>query len=272
MLHILFKSLAIVVLSVLFFVAFGGVSQSEKWEIVDITVDGAQAVSDHDIEAFVREKLSGNYFFVYARDNSFIFPRRGIERGLPEVFPRIKSVVIRRTDLHHIVVTVIERKPVMLWCGESIEEVMRTEKGCWFVDDTGFIFDRAPIFSEGVYQELYSMLAYTDEGVPLRAAVPGERFLLARMVGERIEHEIGVISRFFIEPEGAYRIIIRSSELYPMLTGAEVRFRDGQQTDRLIKNLFAALPVQFPADYASQKELLYIDLSFGNKVFFGFEE
>lgn len=272
MLHILFKSLAIVVLSALFFVALGGASQSGKWEITGVTVVGAQAVSGNDIETLVREKLSGNYFFVYAHDNSFIFPRRGIERGLSEAFPRVKSATVRRTDLHHIVVAVVERKPAMLWCGESIEDAMRTEKGCWFVDDTGFIFDRAPIFSEGVYRELYSTLAYTNEGTPLRATVSSERFLLARMVGERIERELGGVSRIFIEPEGGYRIIVRSSDLYPMLAGAEVRFRDGQSADRLMKNLLAALPVQFPADYTSQKELLYIDLSFGNKVFFGFGE
>lgn len=272
MFRIFLKSVAATVLSLLFFVALGGASQSGTWEIVGVTVVGAQAVSDHDIETFVREKLSGNYFFVYARDNSFIFPRWGIERELSETFPRIKSVTVRRTDLHNIVVTVAERRPVVLWCGENVEDEMRTRGGCWFVDDTGFIFDRAPIFSEGVYRELYSTLVYADGEMPLRAIVPSERFLFARTVGERIEHEIGGISRFFIEPEGAYRIIIRSSDLYPVLAGAEVRFRDGQQTDRLIKNLLVVLPVQFPADYAPQKELLYIDLSFGNKVFFGFEE
>ena len=160
----------------------------------------------------------------------------------------------------------------MIWCGENIEDEMRTERGCWFVDDTGFIFDRAPIFSEGVYRELYSPLVYANEGIPLRAMVSGERFLLARAVGERIERELGGVSRIVIGPEGGYSVIIRSSDLYPVLTGAEVRFRDGQLADRLLKNLLAALSVQFPADYSPQKELLYIDLSFGNKVFFGFEE
>lgn len=271
MLQVFSKSLAIIVLSLLLFVMLGGISQNKRWEIATIDILGTQAVDKNELALFTREKLQGNYFFVYARDNSVIFPRREIEAGLLEQFPRLKNVSIRRLNFSHIVLEVTERKPYMLWCGEEIERESQTQTGCWFVDDTGFVFGRAPIFSEGVYREIYSALLRVHEEVPFRAMIPTDRFLLIREFNERIERELGDTSRMFIKPEGEYGIIVRESALYPVLADTEVRFKDGQSAEHLTKNLLAAIPVQFPADSISQKNLLYIDLRFGNKVFFGFE-
>lgn len=270
MLQVFSKSLAIIVLSLLLFVVLGGISQNKRWEISTIDILGTQAVDKNEIAFYTREKLQGNYFFVYARDNSVIFPRREIESGLLERFPRLKNVSIRRLDFSHIVLEATERKPYMLWCGEEIEHKAQTQAGCWFVDDTGFIFARAPIFSEGVYREIYSTLLRINE-VPLQAIIPPDRFLFTREFNERIERELGSTSHVFIKPEGEYGIVIRESTLYPVLADTEVRFKSGQSAEHLTKNLLAAIPVQFPADSTPQKKLLYIDLRFGNKVFFGFE-
>ena len=66
--------------------------------------------------------------------------------------------------------------------------------------------------------------------------------------------------------------MVRSSTLYPELVDAELYFKDGQGAERLMYNILSALPVQFPPDTFSEKKLQYVDLRFGNKVFFGFEE
>lgn len=272
MLYFFSKSLAVTVLFFLFFVAFGGVSQNSTWNITEVKISGTQVVDENALLKLVQSKLEGNYFFVYARANSSIFPRRDIETGLLESFPRLKGVIARRSDAHTIAIEVTERKPLMLWCGEDFNAEVLVLAECWFVDDGGFVFDRAPIFSEGVYREIYSALLYANEGAPLRARVPPLRFAFVRAVEQGIERELGDTSRIFIKPEGEYGIVIHSSALYPILSGAEVRFKDGQPAERLIHNLLATLPVQFPADDIPQKKLLYIDLRFSNKVFFGSEE
>lgn len=272
MLHILYKILATVILVVLFAVALGGVSQHSKWQIDTIKVSGVQVVSEDAVRALAQTILEGNYYFLYARDNSFIFPRRGIEAQILETFPRIKSVSIRREGAHTIVIDVAERKPYMLWCGESFEGEMPALTECWFIDDQGFVFSHAPIFSEGVYREVYAPLIYRNEGTPLHAVVPPERFLFAYSLVDGIERGVGDIARIFIKPEGQYGVVVRSSTLYPELVDSELYFKDGQGAERLMYNILSALPVQFPPDTISEKKLLYIDLRFGNKVFFGFEE
>ena len=272
MLHILYKILAVVILVVVFSVALGGVSQHEKWRITTIKVSGVQVVSEDAVRALATRVLEGNYYFLYARDNSFMFPRRKLEAQILETFPRIRSVNIRREGAHTIVIDVAERKPFMLWCGESFSGEKPALAECWFIDDQGFVFSPAPIFSEGVYREVYAPLIHRTKGTPLHAVVPLERFQFAYALVEGLERGVGDIARVFIKPEGQYGVVVRSSKLYPELIDAELYFKDGQSTERLMYNILSALPVQFPPDSISEKELLYIDLRFGNKVFFGFDE
>lgn len=272
MLHILYKILAAVILVVLFSVALGGVSQHNKWRIDTIKVSGVQVVSEDAVRTLAQTTLGGNYFFLYARDNSFLFPRRELEAQILETFPRVRSVVVEREDTHTITIDVVERKPFMLWCGESFEGEKPALTECWFIDDQGFVFSPAPVFSEGVYREIYASLIYQKQGTPLHARIPSERFYFVYSFIEGIERGVGDIARIFIKAEGQYGVVVRSSKLYPELVDAEIYFKDGQSAERLMYNILSALPVQFPPDTISEKKLLYVDLRFGNKVFFGFEE
>lgn len=270
--HILYKIFVVAILAVLLAIALGGVSQNSRWGIATIKIVGVQAVSEEAVWSLTNKLLGGNYYFLYARDNSFIFPRREIETKLLESFPRIKDVHIHREGAHTIVIEITERKPFMLWCGESFEGEIPALTECWFIDDRGFVFDRAPIFSKGVYREVYAPLVYQNESTPLHAVVPSERFRFAYALIEGLERGVGEVARVFIKKEGEYGMTIRSSTRYPELIDAELYFKDGQSTERLMYNILSALPVQFPPDTLSEKKLLYVDLRFGNKLFFGFDE
>lgn len=269
MFYVLSKTFAVAILLCLFFVAGGGVSQNPAWRITEMKVSGVRAVSADVIEKFVWEKLRGHYFFVYARDNSFIFPRREIGAALVEQYPRIRAVSARRIGAHTLSLEIVERTPSFLWCGEVPDAEQSLLSMCWFMDDTGFVFDRAPTFSSGAYEEIYGALIVRDDGIPLRGMIPYSRFVFARAFGEALRTHLGTPIRTLFMAEGEYRIILSASTLYPMLTGAEVRFYDGQNAETLMDNLLAALRVQFPNGDISKKKLRYIDLRFGNKVFFG---
>lgn len=258
------------ILLLLFFVAGGGVSHSDRWRIDRIDIVGAKAVSTNEIHTLVKEKLLGNYFFAYARENSFLFPRKEIERVLLDTFPRLKTVSVGRIGAHTIVVTVSERKPYALWCGVDADS-RETDAECWFIDDTGFVFDRAPVFSEGVYLKVYGTVVEKNAGEPLRGILPYERFVLANDFAKFIRTELGEPIRIEIKEEGESEIVIRTSAEYPFLAGVTVRFKDGEDPLVLMNNLRAAIPAEFPTNTTSKKKLLYVDMRFGNKIFFGYE-
>ena len=273
----LLHTLAVLVLLFLFSVAFGGVSQKDTWKIEHVEVSGYQAVSEDDIRNLTQGLLVGNYYLTYARENSYLFPRFEIQRKLLAEFPRLKSVHASRVDDHTIKITVTERKPFALWCGEVYLREMYEVNDCWFVDDTGFIFDHAPVFSEGVYLEIYSVLANNKNNEILRARVPGNRFAVVHVVNDGLKKSLGDTLRIIVKEKGEYGVVMKNSIEYPALAGAEIRFKDSTTPAKIIKNLLTALPVQFPENQVvnmkteETKVLYYIDMRFGNKIFFGFD-
>lgn len=252
----------------LFFVAGGGISQNEKWRIERIEVVGAHAILSDDIVRAVQPKLYGNNYFVYSRKNSLLFPRKEIEQSLLLGFPRLKSVEILRASAHVIEVRINERKPFALWCGLASE---KPATACWYTDGTGFIFDMAPIFSEGAYLQLYGFLDTGDDIDPLRKNIPRREFENIGVFVRALASQGIILSRASFFKGGEMSIVIRGSDSYPMLAGVSVRFRNEQNVGVLVKNFMAALPVQFPQSVPLKKKLEYVDLRFGNKVFFGFK-
>lgn len=272
-----FRVGAILLLILFLLVALGGVSQNDRWKINHIEVSGAQAVNSDAIHDLAQALLSGNYYFTYARENSYLFPRFEIPQKLLAAFPRLKNVRVSRVDDHTIRIEVTERKPFALWCGDVYLREMYETNDCWFTDDTGFIFDRAPVFSEGVYLEIYSELEGKKDESALGAYIPVSRFTLIHGVHEEVFKNLGNTLRIIIKAAGEYGLVIKESPSYPVLAGTEIRFKDGTNSEKLVKNLLAALEVQFlgvePLDEGSavEKKLYYIDMRFGNKIFFGFE-
>ena len=258
------------VLLSLFFVTGGGISQNDRWKINDIKISGANVVSNDQIMTLVREKLLGNYYFVYSKDNSYLFPRHEIEATMLETFPRLSSVLVRRQGDHTIAIWVTERTPFALWCGKIFAFAPPEITDCYFVDETGFVFDHAPIFSEGVYFEIYGGIEGLQNDDVLRASITPERFMLVRAFESLLKKEIADPLRVMIKPDGEYGVTVRSSIMYPVLNGIEIRFKDGQDPDALVHNLSVALPIQFPSGPPPKKKLQYIDMRFNNKVVFGF--
>lgn len=265
------RVVAVLILAFLFFIAGGGISQNDKWKIDRVEVSGTQTVDRDAIEKLVHEKLKGNYYFAYARGNSHIFPRREIENSLLEMFPRLFRVRAERIDMHTIAIMVAERKPYALWCGEVYSPEIHELANCFFIDNTGFVFDRAPTFSEGVYLEVYGKLEGAQNKEVLRAHVPQGQFILLHAVTQTLARNLGDPLRIVLKPKGEVLVTIAKSTSYPMLAGTEIRFKESTTAETLIKNLNAALPVEFPSGVIPKKKLLYIDMRFGNKIFFGFE-
>lgn len=265
------RTLIVLLLACIFFIAGGGVSHKEKWGINDIQIRGAQAVSRDEIHATVSELLKGNYYFVYARDNSVLFPKDEIEQKLTERFARLESVRVERSDDHSIVITVAERSPYALWCGDEMSLGATKFNDCYFIDKTGFVLDRAPVFSEGVYVKYYGALEERWAGDPVGHWVERARFSFAQAFEEQVRKEIGGVGFVKISKEDEFVFSIRKSTNYSALTNIEIRLNGQTPAGLLVEKLASALAVQFPKGVAQEKKLQYIDMRFGNKIFFGFD-
>ncbi|MGB2580730.1 MAG: hypothetical protein WBC83_03470 [Minisyncoccia bacterium] len=266
------KTLILIVLSFLFFVTGGGLSQNAKWRIENIEISETNVVSEDMVRSIVRQKLTGNYFFVYSRGNSYLFPKKEIEQALLETFPRLESVYIKRINNNTIGIIAVERKPYALWCGTQFVSEANQFENCWFIDRAGFVFDRAPIFPRGIYIEFYSELVEKNIGEQLRSTLPASRFAFADNFSGILRDNIGRPFRILIKENGEFEITIHTSTKHPFLDGVTIRFKEDSQPEYLLKNLLSSIPVKFPDNTSLKKKLLYIDMRFGSKVIFGFEE
>jgi hypothetical protein len=264
------KGLAVLVLAAIFFIALGGVSHNEKWRIDDIVVTGVEIVSPADITTLVQQELLGNYFWAYARDNSFLFPKLEIEHALLEKFPRLEAVVVKRIDAHTVNIIATERKPYGLWCGEIFNAEPHELLPCWFIDDEGFIFDKAPIISQGVYLEVYGAIEGRTKETPIGGRVPEIRFSRADNLAELLRTRVGDPLRILLKSDGEFEIVMQSSAQYSMLANVILKLKDEMVPVTIVDTLISAMNEEFPTGAARTKKLLYVDMRFGNKIFFGF--
>lgn len=264
------RTITIIALTLLLLIALGGISHNERWRITEIKVLGAASVSEDTIRTVTQQKLQGNYFFVYARDNSFLFSEKEIEQELLNALPPLKTVIATRTDMNALTIEVSERKPYVLWCGEEFHGETPDLSLCWFTDNTGFIFDRAPTFSEGVYTEVYGVVEKKNTDTPLGSTLPVSRFKNADNLAQALGVEIAEPLRIIFKPDDEFEITMKGNATYSMLANTKLLFKDTALPSTIVKNLRSAIQKEFPDGALLKKKLLYIDMRFGNKIFFGF--
>jgi len=244
---------ALTVLAVSGAIAYGVhyVSYLPRFTISTISVAGAQYIQEESVRAaVVREFEDGSFHFV-ARNNIFLYPRATIERTLEDSFPRIDTARITRASFFStaITVTIIEREPYAHWCAGSGE--------CYLMDQTGYIFASAS--GDPTPSTRYVFLGNIDAapspiGKTFRAGqLPGMLALLKQLQEDEYV------------PLGA-QIVDEQDYIVPLEVGYYIKVTHGSNPDILVRNL--DLIVSSDALRKQLADLEYIDLRFGNRVYY----
>ena len=227
--------------------------------IKNIILDGNKTVSTEILESFVKEKLLGNYLFIFPRSSIFIYPRRIIEENIPLKFKKIKTTKVTFNNFDSITVTVKERIPKALWCGENRLEGAIPE--CFFLDEKGFLYTQSPSFTGDVNFRFYGPLG---EGSSI-----GQQFL-----PEKKFQEISFFLQSLQESDiQAVELAIgdeRDYELY-LENGTQVLFSQDEELSMVLDNLQSTLLSDTFKEHGEVR-IDYIDLRFGNKVYYKFKD
>lgn len=103
-------------------------------------IDG-QTIQAETVKAKVDEVLAGDYWHFIPRRFSWFYPEAEVFNKLQEI-ERIKDVRLEKVSNTELKVTFSEYLPYALWCDES-------NKHCYFIDDKGFSFGKAPELTGG---------------------------------------------------------------------------------------------------------------------------
>lgn len=262
--------------TILFIILFGVIvyalsffSNNERITISKVEITGNHIISSESIEEKVFADISGKYLHLFSRANTFIYPREKIARNLVFNFPRIEEISVYRDGFKMVHIDMKERVGSYLYCGASVP-VDKNEIGenCYFINDDGFVFDKAPYFSGNIYFKYYVDIKEVD---PLgKQMLPRDEFhkLMRFVEGVR---SIGFTPIYLVMTnDNTNHLYLESSS---GSTKPEIIFKNDVDFDVLLENLSLAMKKkEFTGEINSKySSLLYIDLRFKNKVLYKFQ-
>src|SRR3989344_2019457 len=241
-------------------------SRQERFLVAEVMVLGEDVIDKEEIRGVAERLLRGYYFWIVPRANSFVYPRRTIERGLVEEFPRLKSADLDLSEPNTLYITVDERLPFALYCANASNFVNTSLSAqadkCYFLDEEGFIFALAPFFS-GVTYFIYATENQIENPIGKRFVMAEEFKLLTKFIENLEALNIRSLALEFGDDE--YNLFLSG--------GGQIKWRRGGDLTVIHSNLEAFLSddsIQVQSNFLDK--ILYLDLRTENKVFYKFKD
>lgn len=219
--------------------------------ISEIQVKGLQSVSTQDVINEVDGDISGNYAFIFPKKNILFYPKSHIKDDLMKKFETFGDVQINTVDTNKLEVSVTEKKAIGISCQSDQSVTDKTFTNCFFVDSNGRTFQ--PVFGEPDQ----SLIRFVDANVNTASST-----LASSTISETSKVYTDLNSKGFTVQ---YIGIIGSKD-------AEFKIVDNGKIivslpadDNLISILDTAINTK---PLSSTTPFQYIDVRFGNKVFF----
>lgn len=234
--------------------------------ISEIIVEGEEVISEETIKEFTNTELSKKYLWSIPKKNAFLYPRKKIESGLSEQFKRLDSVSVGRSSLKALTVSIEERKERYLWCGAELVKTRTSATQCYLSDSGGYIFSEAPYYSGSLFFEFYGGLSEEPATGPVGGTIlTEEKFSVLISFIEKLG-ELGLaVQKISVKADGDYELYLEG--------GGKVLINSKNDIAKGLENLSIALESD-PLKKKMVEEragLDYLDVRFGNKVFFKFK-
>jgi len=228
-----------------------GLFSIDTLKIKHVSIKGAFVLSERELSEKVESILESKILNIFPQNRIFSFPFEKTKNILLEQFGRIGEIEIEKNLDSSILIKISERKPTALLCWKEGDS-----ENCFFVDKEGYLFEKAPLFSAGVFLKFFDDRKY---GTRL-----GEKeFLISKKTFQRIFdfkkrlEQFLLIEKIHLKDEGVCEFY-STNGWYLVL---DIKNDWNLVYDNLITLLENTVS-------KNDKDLEYIDLRFGNKVFF----
>lgn len=152
------RFIIITILFIIMVVSFIWIMNNERFKISDSQLFGNKTILDIDIQNVINNSLEKKFLFL-PMDNVLLVNTRYIEKKIKNNFPKIYDANISIEEGSILVVKIEERNPHSLWCKkEDNHEFISLyfDEVCYFADQRGYIYTKAPYFSGGVFEKIYT--------------------------------------------------------------------------------------------------------------------
>lgn len=236
-------------------------------QIVNIEVSGNSAVSGEEIKSLMTEESSKKYLLLFSKNSRLLYPKKQIKTKILNDLKGIEKIEVKFKGLKTVVASIIERKPNSVWCADTENDTKSKNSkdeniaGCYFLDKEGMVFSNAPDFSGETYVHYYGLL---DGSNPIgKIYLPSAKFEEISDFLNSLKVLGIIISQFHAETESDYEIYLENE--------SKIIIDDKQPFGKTLANLesiLSELGIGKGLSASSSIKLDYVDLRFGNKVFY----
>jgi hypothetical protein len=251
------------------------ISRISIFQINRVEVIGNKVVDTEAITEIAQKEMVGKYLWLFPKINILLYPRNAIKKELSNNFRRLNTINLNIKTKNTLQITVTERTGVYTWCGPArnmtdTTGITKAEK-CYFMDENGYIFDEAPYFSGEVYFKFYGLTNIKDSSNPVGSSF-GEKDFKQLISFKNVLVNLGMKPTALYSSEDGDIHVLLSGGITGK-TGPEIILKADSDFGVMAENLQAALSTEpFQSDFKNKySSLVYIDLRYGNKVFYKFK-
>ncbi len=252
------------------FILLAYFSHFDSLNINEIQIVGNKTVDAEAIKTTVKQQVAGKYLWFFPKTNILFYPKNSIRNELQDKFKRLKDINFSIKNNKVLEVSLSERVAKYTWCGADLPLVDAENQKCYFLDEDGYVFDEAPYFSGEIYFKFYG-LENINTNNPLGSYFFKQNF--KQLISFKdILVSIGLKpAALDITDDGDIEIFLSRGS--SSTTGPKIIFKADADFQNVAENLEAALVTEPLQSKLKNKysSLLYIDLRFGNKVYYKFQ-
>ncbi len=241
-------SFVVVLIYVLFFSPF--------LEINSIEINGNDYIEKNLILDKINPEISGKYLDIVKKNNLLLAKIGRMEKDIKDEFKIIREIEIKREFPEKLIVSIIERKPKMVFCSAD---------SCFILDENGEAYDNYSSNEENDKNNFITLREESSKKMSL-----GEIILEKKYMSYALEIKQELFERLEIEIDNNFRVasLISGDIRVKTKEGWEIYFNENIGLEKEIEMLKVVLENKI--EKSQRTDLEYVDLRIDNKIYYKF--
>ena len=241
------------------------VNTNSYFKIINVEIKGNQTIDSKDVIALVSQQLTKNRFFIFNQDSIFFFSKRQAKKVLNENYS-LENVKVNKDFFNAIVIEIKEIEPALVWIFGGKQFYLNKEGGV--IKEVGLSDLNVQPGEEGteiirVGSSIYDYPTVYD--LSDKEPIPGQLVASEEFINFITELDSALRDNADFEVS-YYTIPTLYAEEATMFTneGWQVHFKTTDSVIAQVNRLFLILQRKVE----NRSNLQYIDLRFGDKIFY----
>lgn len=234
----------------------------EKFQIKEIKISGNEKINPEEIRKIAEEQIVKKILF-FSSKSIFLMKSDELAKTLLDVFPGIAEVKTKRNLPDALTINIKEREAVGVWA----ENVLVNDSGAQ--SQKYFLIDKEGIILEEVAEpgDFLVIKSQDPKGPVLGKEIIAKKYIeMILDIEKQLKEKTNITAKdFIIASDKITATVFEGWQIYFDSNGSASSPQDNNIPEQ-ISNLTLTLQEKIPLEKRS--ELEYIDLRFGNRVYF----